>query len=185
MSSSAADSGMKPPGNNASAQNIDVNVETTSDQASSLGKRRAGLRARKVPGSVAAASEDDALLSGDEGPSRKKVKTAAAPKPAQQWSKRRVIAKGTRIAVHKLGDDELPVYALYYQNGTLNCRTYREEAAPEVKQRHESFFSTGAQLTMDKIILDMNIFDKIGAKAIQSLKAEKQKEHIRTYLATL
>lgn len=177
MSSSASDSGMKPPGVNASAKESDVKVETALDQGSSLGKRRAGLRARKVP-----AAPEAALDSDDEEPAKKKAKTEA---PAEPWSKGRIIDKGIRIGIHKIGDDELAVYAVYYKNGTLNCRVYREEASSEVKSRHKAFFSSKAQLTMEKIVFDMSLFSKIGAHDIQSLKEEKQKAHIRSYLATL
>lgn len=151
--------------------------------STSKGKRKAALRSRATINTIATSQDDDlyAETTDDEKPLKKKAK-GSKPAAAHIKAQRRG-DKGIFIGTHTRDPrGRLPVYAVYYPNGPLNCRVFHEDCSVEVQKEFKEFFHTKAQATMDVIKFDAAIF--ADTPSIQNLTADQQKQCIRDYLAT-
>jgi hypothetical protein len=179
------------PGVVCSTQDVGMTDETeditSANPASNLGKRKAGVRARENISAAAGVKDDDIYaleFSDDEKPSKKRVKATNASKTAPPPSKApRRGPKGIFIGTHTLDPQgRLPVYAVYYPNGPLNCRVFYEDCSKAVQDEFNDFFRSKAQAKMDVIKLDENIFTNI--PKVQTLSADEKKQCIKDLLAT-
>lgn len=147
-------------------------------------KRRAGIIARENLSMLAVTTDEDIYgveSSGDEQPVLKRPKTSAQASTKNSRKHERKGDKGIFIGIH-VEDPELPIYARYYPNGSLNARVYREDCSEAVIARWQGFFASKAQCTMEKIKLDPVLF-KDDTIDIQNLGTEEKKQRIRQYLA--
>ena len=155
--------------------------------ASNLGKRKAGVRARENISAAAGVKDDDIYaveFSDEEQPSRKRAKATKASKTVPPPGKApRRGPKGTFIGTHTLDPQgRLPVYAVYYPNGPLNCRVFHEDCSKAVQDEFNDFFRSKAQAKMDVIKLDENLFANV--PSVQTLSADEKKQCIKDLLAT-
>jgi hypothetical protein len=141
-----------------------------------LGKRRAAIRGRETISGINTIDSS----SDDQRSSKKKPKTTV--KATGSGGRGRIQEeRGLYIGIYKLDDDELPVLACYYKNGALNCRVYHEDCPKEVVKRQAEFFHSKAQVTVDRITFDQQLFPEL--PNIQELKTDEEKrKRIRAYL---
>ena len=160
---------------------------TFANQASNLGKRKAGVQAREnISAAIGVKNNDIYALesSDDEKPLKKRARSTSVSNTVLPPGKAaRRGSKGVYIGFHTLDPQgRLPVYAVYYPNGPLNCRVFHEDCSEDVQAEFAAFFSTKAQAKMECIQLDEALFPHVPKKKTSS--ADEKKQHIRDFLAT-
>jgi hypothetical protein len=129
------------------------NASDSAARPSILGKRKASVKAREVISSFVGKNDkndDDNLdlydISDREKakPPKKRIKVEPHAKPAATFSK----PKGVYIGTVKKGNDNLPVRAEQYANGTVNYRVYRDDISAEAADRQTQFLATKRQVLM-------------------------------------
>ncbi|TAQ85694.1 hypothetical protein B7494_g5964 [Chlorociboria aeruginascens] len=149
-------------------------------------KRRSSIIAREKLSLQAVHSDDEDDSDVWEVPSPEHRKDGTPPpkrrrhrRSTQADKPRRKTDKGVFVGYYIDYPGQMPVRAVYYPNGSLNCRVLREEVAEDIIAEKPEFFAAKAQVTMPFLILDPVIFGDIASK---KLTDEEKKEAIRDYL---
>ena len=122
---------------------------------------------------------------------RKKVKTEAKNDStsvsfAIATSTTTVANKRVLIGTVKKGEDNLPVRAEQYRNGTVNYRVHREDVLDDMASRQSDFLSTKRQVQLHEVLYDPALFPRDnGVPDIQTSTEAEKRTRVRAYLATL